>query len=97
MRAPPWADPERYLLNSPLMQAGRISTPLLIAVGEIDGSHLGQAEELFSALFRQDRDALLLTYWGEPHLFGSPGNVRDLYRRGLAFLDAHLAWTPPSP
>lgn len=96
MRVPPWEDPQRYLRNSPLMQAGRIHTPLLIAVGEIDGSHPGQAEELFSALFRQDRDALLLTYWGEPHMFGSPGNVRDLYRRGLDFLDSHLDWTPPS-
>jgi dipeptidyl aminopeptidase/acylaminoacyl peptidase len=96
MRAPPWEDPQRYLRNSPLMQAGRIRTPLLIAVGEIDGSHPGQAEEMFSALFRQDRDALLLTYWGEPHVFGSPGNVRDLYRRGLDFLDSHLGWGPSS-
>ncbi|WP_296595494.1 prolyl oligopeptidase family serine peptidase [Phenylobacterium sp.] len=96
MRAPPWADPQRYLRNSPLMGAGRIATPLLLAYGEIDGSHPAQAEQLFSALYRQDKDAILLTYWGEPHLFGSPGNLRDFYRRALAFLDERLAFSGSS-
>jgi len=90
MRAPPWEAAERYRRNSPVMQAQRITTPLLLAYGELDGAHPGQAEALFSALYRQNKDAILLTYWGEGHLFGSPGNIRDLYRRGLAFLDAHL-------
>lgn len=96
MRSPPWEAAERYRRNSPLMQAGRITTPLLLAYGELDGAHPGQAEALFSALYRQNRDAILLTYWGEGHLFGSPGNLRDLYRRGLAFLDAQLMPTPLS-
>jgi len=90
MRAPPWEAAERYRRNSPVMQAQRITTPLLLAYGEIDGAHPGQAEELFSALFRQNKDAILVTYWGEGHLFGSPGNLRDLYARGLAFLADHL-------
>lgn len=90
MRRPPWEDPDRYLRNSPLMQAGQVHTPLLLAYGEIDGSHPGQAEEMFSALFRQDKDAILLTYWGEEHLFASPGNLRDYYGRGLRFLDHYL-------
>jgi hypothetical protein len=72
------------------MGAGRIATPLLLASGEIDGSHAGQAEELFSALYRQNKDAVLATYWGEGHLLASPGNLRDLYRRAFAFLDQHL-------
>ncbi len=93
MRAPPWADPQRYLRNSPLMGAGGIATPLLLAYGEMDGSHPAQAEQLFSALYRQDKDAILLTYWGEPHLLGSPGNLRDFYRRAFAFLDERLAFT----
>jgi len=94
MRAPPWEAPDRYRRNSPIMQAGRITTPMLLAYGELDGPHPGQAEELFSALFRQGKDAILLTYWGEGHNFGSPGAIRDLYARAFSFLDAHLA---PSP
>jgi dipeptidyl aminopeptidase/acylaminoacyl peptidase len=90
MRRPPWEDPERYLRNSPLMMAGSIHTPLLLVYGELDGSHPGQAEEMFSALFRQNKDAILLTYWGEQHLFASPGNLRDYYGRGLRFLDHYL-------
>ena len=96
MGAPPWADPARYLRNSPLFRAEHIRTPLLLAYGDQDGAHLGQAEELFSALARQGRDAVLLTYWGEGHVFGSPGNLRDLYRRGFAFLDAGFSPRPPS-
>lgn len=95
MRAPPWAAADRYRRNSPLMQADRITTPLLLAYGELDGAHPGQAEALFSALVRQDKDAVLLTYWGEGHLFQSPGNIRDLYRRAFAFLDAHLMTQGP--
>jgi dipeptidyl aminopeptidase/acylaminoacyl peptidase len=90
MRAPPWAAAERYQANSPLFQVGRIRTPVMLVAGELDGSHLAQAEEMFSALYRQGKDAILVTYWGEGHALASPGNLRDLYGRGLAFLDLHL-------
>jgi dipeptidyl aminopeptidase/acylaminoacyl peptidase len=95
MQGPPWTALHRYIRNSPLLHADRIRTPLLLAYGEVDGSHPGQAEELFSALVRQDKDAELLTYWGEQHLFASPGNLRDYYRRGLAFLDRYLRPAAP--
>jgi dienelactone hydrolase len=97
MRKPPWEDPARYFKNSAVMQAAQIQTPLMIAYGEIDGTHPAQAEQLFSALYRQNKDALLLTYWGEPHLLGSPGNLRDYYTRGLAFLDRYLAAAGSKP
>lgn len=97
MRAPPWEDPDRYRMNSPVMQAQAITTPLLMAYGELDGAHPGQAEQLFSALYRQNKDAVLLTYWGEGHVFSSPGVLRDLYGRGLAFLDSRLGFNARSP
>lgn len=89
-RGPPWADPARFIRNSPLFQADRIHTPLMLMVGDQDHIPMSQSEELFSALYRQDRDAMLLTYWGEPHIFYSPGSVRDAYGRGLAWLADHL-------
>lgn len=105
MQAPPWADPERYVRNSPLFIADRITTPLLLAHGDQDVIPLPQSEAMFAALYRQDKDAILVTYWGEGHLITNPGNVRDFYRRAFAFLDAHLAAplkgsdvvTPPNP
>lgn len=92
MGVPPWADPARYARNSPLLQADAITTPLLLAHGDQDGAvPLTQSEAMFSALYRQNKDALLVTYWGEGHYISSPGNVRDLYARVREFLDAHLA------
>lgn len=92
MGVPPWSDAERYARNSPLLQADAISTPLLLAHGDQDGAvPLTQSEAMFSALYRQNKDALLVTYWGEGHYISSPGNVRDLYARVRRFLDAHLA------
>jgi dipeptidyl aminopeptidase/acylaminoacyl peptidase len=91
MHAPPWRDPSRYVRNSPIFQADRIHTPLLILEGDQDPIPMMQGEEIFSALYRQDRDAVLATYWGEGHILYSPGNVRDAYRRGLAWLKDNLA------
>ena len=51
---------------------------------------------MFSGLLRQNKDAELVIYWGEGHIIRSPGNLRDLYARGLAWLDAYLA-VPGAP
>jgi hypothetical protein len=91
MGAPPWRDPNRYVRNSLIFQADRIHTPLLIVEGDQDHIPMTQGEEIFSSLYRQDRDAVLATYWGESHTIYSPGNVRDAYRRGLAWLTTNLA------
>ncbi len=96
MRAPPWADAARYARNSPLLQADSVTTPLLLAHGDQDGAvPLSQSEAMFSALYRQNKDAMLVTYWGEGHYISSPGNVRDLYARVQGFFDAYLG-APPS-
>ncbi|HVI33752.1 prolyl oligopeptidase family serine peptidase [Phenylobacterium sp.] len=95
MGVPPWTDLPRYARNSPLWSADRIRTPILLMHGDQDNIPITQAEAMFSALHRQDRDALLVTYWGERHHIVSPGNVRDLYARAFGFLDARLG--PPEP
>lgn len=87
--APPWAAPALYAANSPLRAADRVSTPVLLVTGDLDFPE--QSEAMFSALYRQGRDAQLVTYWGEGHAILSPGNVRDLYGRIFDFLDARFA------
>jgi dipeptidyl aminopeptidase/acylaminoacyl peptidase len=87
---PPWSDPGRYLRNSPILQADHIHTPLLIMAGDQDHIPMSQGEEMFSALYRQDRDAMLLTYWGESHILYNPASVRDAYGRGFAWLAENL-------
>lgn len=90
MRAPPWAAPDRYLRNSPLFAADRITAPVLLVHGDRDLLPSTQSEIMFSALWRQNKDARLLTYWGEGHHLWSPDNIRDLYAQIVIFLDRTL-------
>ena len=90
MRGPPWAQPQRYLANSPTTNADRITTPVMIVHGDLDTIPIGQSEEMFTSLFRQAKDAVFVAYLGEAHLVTSPGNIRDYYARGFAWLDRYL-------
>jgi len=90
LRAPPWADPERYRRNSPLLAADKIETPLLLIHGALDVVPVTQSEAMYTALFRQRKDAMLVTYWGMMHTPIAPGDVRDIYDRIFAFLDEHV-------
>jgi dipeptidyl aminopeptidase/acylaminoacyl peptidase len=90
MHGPPWADPGRYIRNSPVFQADRITTPLLLIHGEQDAFSIGQPEEMFSALNRQDKPAELVVYWGEGHAIASPGSLRDLYAKVFHWFDDRL-------
>lgn len=89
-QAPPWRDPSRYIRNSPLFAADKISTPLMLVHGDQDEVGFNQSEEMFAALYRQGKTAQLVTYWGEAHAMLSPANVRDLYTRVLGFLADNL-------
>lgn len=81
MGAPPWEDPERYLRNSPLMHVENVTTPVLLFSGDRDYVSTTQTEEFFTALTRLNRDAVLVRYFGEGHVFNSPANIRDMWRR----------------
>jgi len=89
--AAPWSNPARYVANSPIYRADRITTPLLIMADDRDFTPLQQGEQLFSALYRQGKDAQLVSYWGENHVLMSPANVRDAYARAFAWFDRHFA------
>lgn len=91
MGVSPWADPSRYVMNSPYYRARQIDTPLMLIAADRDSAPLSQAEAMFSALFRQNKDAELVTYWGEDHVIGSPANLRDLYRRVFKWLRETLS------
>jgi dipeptidyl aminopeptidase/acylaminoacyl peptidase len=97
MKAPPWQVADRYVRASPVMQADRIHTPLMLVQGEFDSMHPAEAERMFSALFRQDKTARLVEYRGEGHIFGSPGVYRDYYARTFDWLDHHFRPGPPGP
>jgi dipeptidyl aminopeptidase/acylaminoacyl peptidase len=83
----PWRDPELYARNSPIFFADRIDTPVLLFASELDIVGVGQQEEMFSALWRENKDAELVTFCGEGHVLASPDNIRAMYAKAFAFLD----------
>jgi dienelactone hydrolase len=89
--APPWEQPERYRVNSPIWRAADVKTPLMLIHGDIDFIPVQQAEEFFTALYRQDKRVRLVRYTGEGHTIASRANVLDLWRR----LDEWLRETMP--
>lgn len=91
---PPWVVPERYVRNSALFHADKITAPVLLAYGDLDEYGYGQGAEMFAALYRQGKDARLLTFWGEGHVVNGPGNVRRLYHEALDFLDEAFGARP---
>lgn len=82
--------PQAYVEASPLYKAGAIRTPALLVESDLDTPRMGA---LFSALYRRDREAGLVTYYGEGHTYFSPGNLRDLHGRILDWLGRYLG--PP--
>lgn len=93
MGVPPWVDPQRYVRNSPILKADKITAPMLLIYGDGD-KNIEQPQSLFTALYRQNKDAIFLTYRGEAHVIFSPANVRDEHERIFAFLDETLARQP---
>jgi dienelactone hydrolase len=85
-QAPPWEQPERYRINSPLWSAASVRTPLLLVHGDQDFIPVQQAEEFFTALYRQDKRVQFARYAGEEHTISARGNVLDMWRRFEAWL-----------
>ena len=92
----PWADVRRYLDNSPYYQADKIRTPLLLVHGDEDATFY-DAEKLFSALRRLDREVELAVYHGQGHVIRNwnQAHAIDATRRMLDFFDRHLGRVPP--
>ena len=94
LRAPPWADIERYVRNSPLLHVAKVRTPVLIIHGDLDYVPIQQSEEFFTALQRLGRPAQFARYWGESHgATDSSANARDRWERVLAWLARWLKST----
>jgi dipeptidyl aminopeptidase/acylaminoacyl peptidase len=53
-------------------------------------------EEFFTALFRQNKPAVFVRYWGEGHILESPANITDLWKRIYQWLERYLA-SPLAP
>jgi dipeptidyl aminopeptidase/acylaminoacyl peptidase len=89
---------DAYLRNSPVFQAAKITTPLLILHNDKDGAvDFNQGIELFNILRRLRKPVVMLQYEGENHGLAKAENQRDYSVRMREFFDHHLrgAEAPP--
>jgi dipeptidyl aminopeptidase/acylaminoacyl peptidase len=89
----PWANPARFIDNSPYYRLDRIRTPLLIVAGSADEIVAYQeSKKFFVGLRRMDRPVQLVVYPGEGHVIStwSTANAVDVSQRMVDFLDKHL-------
>jgi dipeptidyl aminopeptidase/acylaminoacyl peptidase len=84
--SPPWKEPDRYRAQSPIHQAHKVETPLLLIQGELDFIPIQQSEEFFTALFRQDKRVRLLRYAGEGHTISDRANVLHMWKQMESWL-----------
>ena len=93
---PPWKALSRYFVNSPINYVERVQTPLLIIQGDLDYIPIQQGEEFFTALYRQNKRARFVRYWGEDHMLTSPANIQDMWQQIYVWFDEFLGSKPPS-
>ncbi|SMP67357.1 Prolyl oligopeptidase family protein [Neorhodopirellula lusitana] len=90
-----WSARDKYIANSPLFFADKISTPLLILHNDHDGAvPWYQGIELFVALRRLEKPAWMLNYNGDPHWVMGDYNRRDFAIRMQQFFDHYLMDAP---
>ena len=90
-----WQRQDLYIKNSPLFQANKITTPLLIMHNDKDGAvPWYQGIELFTAMRRLGKKAWLLQYNDEDHNLVERRNRKDLSIRLAQFFDHYLKGAP---
>jgi len=91
MGTTPWADPAKYLALSPVMLTPRVTTPLMLLHGEADlRCPIGQAEEMFTALRKQGKTAVMIRYPSAGHGLSQPHQIADRWERTVAWLNHYL-------
>jgi len=90
-----WEETLRYLNNSPLFEADKIRTPLLMMHNDEDTAvPWYQGIEMYMAMRRLERPVWLLNYNGEPHGLRRDANRKDWMIRMQQFFDHYLKGAP---
>ncbi len=91
----PWEYPLRYIENSPLFWADKITTPLLMMANDGDGAvPWYQGIEMYIALRRLGKEVYLIDYNGDEHNPTKRANQMDIALRMQEFFDYHLRGMP---
>jgi dienelactone hydrolase len=98
MQVPLWEDLAAYTRNSAVFTVNTMTTPLLIEVGDADGTVFWhQGVELYNAARRAKKDVVLLVYGGEDHGLRQKANQVDYHRRIMDWFGHYLKGEPAKP
>jgi len=90
-----WQFPMRFVENSPIFMADRVSTPLMMLHNDRDGAvPWYQGIEYYLALRRLGKEVYLFNYVGEDHGLTRRVNQKDYTQRMKDFFDHHLKGAP---
>ncbi len=95
---PWWMLLKEYMDNSPMFQAAKINTPLLVAFGDKDGAvDWHQGIEMYITMRRMEKPMIMLVYAGENHAVRKKENMLDYTRRINEFFNHYLKGDPAKP
>jgi dienelactone hydrolase len=98
MQVPVYEDLAAYTRNSAVFGVSTMTTPLLIEVGDADGTVFWhQGVELYNAARRAKKDVVLLVYGGEDHGLRQKANQIDYHRRIMEWFGHYLKGEPAAP
>jgi dipeptidyl aminopeptidase/acylaminoacyl peptidase len=87
----PYQNPELYNTWSPLLNAHKFKTPMLVVHGQQDFRvDVSEGFQVFTALQRQGIKSKMLYFPDEGHWVTKPANAELWYKTLLAWLDEHL-------
>jgi dipeptidyl aminopeptidase/acylaminoacyl peptidase len=90
-----WEYPMLYIENSPVFQANRVQTPLLILANDSDSAvPWYQGIEYYLALRRLGKEVYMFSYNGEPHSLRKRPDQKDYTVRMQQFFDHFLKGAP---
>jgi len=93
-----YEDLQAYIDNSAIFNAHEMTVPLLIEVGDDDGTVAWyQGIELYNIARRAKKNVVMLAYMGEGHGLRQEKNQKDYQRRILAWFGHYLKGEPAEP
>lgn len=91
MEVPLYEDLPAYIRNSAVFNVANMTTPLLIEVGDSDGTvFFHQGVELYNIARRAKKNVVLLEYAGEDHALRKKADQIDYQRRIFAWFGHYL-------
>ncbi len=98
MVVPLYEDFQAYVDNSAVFGAHKMTVPLLLEAGDVDGI-VGwhQSVELYNIARRAGRNVVMVAYMGEDHGLRQKKNQLDYQRRILAWFGHYLKGDPAEP